>query len=211
MYNTFILIVFITVSILNIMFNYRNNLKGIYLTKPLIMPLLILYYITLTQNINFIIIGALIFGFLGDVFLLDSKNHFTKGLLSFFCGHILYIVAFYLNFTIKGVKGFYFAFIIFYLFYALLLVKGLFPYLGSMKILGTMYMSTIMVMSFISLLMMLQSFTINTVLIFLGSIIFIISDSVLAFDTFKEKYAYSGVIIMSTYITAQFLIIVGIR
>ncbi len=211
MYNTFILIVFITVSILNIMFNYRNNLKGIYLTKPLIMPLLILYYITLTQNINFIIVGALIFGFLGDVFLLDSKNHFTKGLLSFFCGHILYIVAFYLNFTIKGVKGFYFAFIIFYLFYALLLVKGLFPYLGSMKILGTMYMSTIMVMSFISLLMMLQSFTINTVLIFLGSIIFIISDSVLAFDTFKEKYAYSGVIIMSTYITAQFLIIVGIR
>lgn len=166
MYNTFILIVFITVSILNIMFNYRNNLKGIYLTKPLIMPLLILYYITLTQNINFIIVGALIFGFLGDVFLLDSKNHFTKGLLSFFCGHILYIVAFYLNFTIKGVKGFYFAFIIFYLFYALLLVKGLFPYLGSMKILGTMYMSTIMVMSFISLLMMLQSFTINTVLIF---------------------------------------------
>lgn len=211
MYNTFILIVFITVSILNIMFNYRNNLKGIYLTKPLIMPLLILYYITLTQNINFIIVGALIFGFLGDVFLLDSKNHFTKGLLSFFCGHILYIVAFYLNFTIKGVKGFYFAFIIFYLFYALLLVKGLFPYLGSMKILGTMYMSTIMIMSFISLLMMLQSFTINTVLIFLGTIIFIVSDSVLAFDTFKEKYAYSGVIIMSTYITAQFLIIVGIR
>lgn len=211
MYNTFILIAFITVSILNIMFNYRNNLKGIYLTKPLIMPLLILYYITLTQNINFIIIGALIFGFLGDVFLLDSKNHFTKGLLSFFCGHILYIVAFYLNFTIKGVKGFYFVFIIFYLFYALLLVKELFPYLGSMKILGTMYMSTIMVMSFISLLMMLQSFTINTVLIFLGSIIFIISDSVLAFDTFKEKYAYSGVIIMSTYITAQFLIIVGIK
>ncbi|SHI63787.1 Uncharacterized membrane protein YhhN [Clostridium amylolyticum] len=211
MYNTFILIAFITVSILNIIFNYRNNLKGIYLTKPLIMPLLILYYITLTQNINFIIIGALIFGFLGDIFLLDSKNHFTKGLLSFFCGHILYIVAFYLNFTIRGVKGFYFVFIIFYLFYALLLVKGLFPYLGSMKILGTMYMSTIMVMSFISLLMMLQSFTINTVLIFLGSIIFIISDSVLAFDTFKEKYAYSGVIIMSTYITAQFLIIVGIR
>lgn len=211
MYNTFVLIAFITVSILNIIFNYRNNLKGIYLTKPLIMPLLILYYITLTQNINFIIIGALIFGFLGDVFLLDSKNHFTKGLLSFFCGHILYIVAFYFNFTIKGVKGFCFAFIIFYLFYALLLVKELFAYLGSMKILGTMYMSTIMVMSFISLLMMLQSFTINTVLIFLGSIIFIISDSVLAFDTFKEKYAYSGVIIMSTYITAQFLIIVGIR
>lgn len=211
MYNTFILIAFLTVSILNIIFNYRNNLKGIYLTKPLIMPLLILYYITLTQNINFIIIGALIFGFLGDVFLLDSKNHFTKGLLSFFCGHILYIVAFYLNFTIKGVKGFYLVFIIFYLFYALLLVKELFAYLGSMKILGTMYMSTIMIMSFISLLMMLQSFTINTVLIFLGTIIFIVSDSVLAFDTFKEKYAYSGVIIMSTYITAQFLIIVGIR
>lgn len=211
MYNTFVLIAFITVSILNIIFNYRNNLKGIYLTKPLIMPLLILYYITLTQNINFIIIGALIFGFLGDVFLLDSKNHFTKGLLSFFCGHILYIVAFYLNFTIKGVKGFYLVFIIFYLFYALLLVKELFAYLGSMKILGTMYMSTIMIMSFISLLMMLQSFTINTVLIFLGTIIFIVSDSVLAFDTFKEKYAYSGVIIMSTYITAQFLIIVGIR
>jgi len=210
-YNTFILIAFLTVSILNIIFNYRNNLKGIYLTKPLIMPLLILYYITLTQNINFIIIGALIFGFLGDVFLLDSKNHFTKGLLSFFCGHILYIVAFYLNFTIKGVKGFYLVFIIFYLFYALLLVKELFAYLGSMKILGTMYMSTIMIMSFISLLMMLQSFTINTVLIFLGTIIFIVSDSVLAFDTFKEKYAYSGVIIMSTYITAQFLIIVGIR
>lgn len=210
-YNTAILIAFIIASILNIIFNYRNNLKGIYVTKPLIMPLLILYYVASAQDINFIIIGALVCGFLGDVFLLDSKNHFTKGLLSFFCGHILYIVVFYLSFSIGDVKGFYFVLIVFYLIYAFLLAKRLFSYLGSLKILGTIYMGTIMAMSFISLLMMVQTFNIRTILIFLGTIFFIISDSVLAFDTFKEKNANSGVIIMSTYIIAQFLIIIGIK
>jgi len=83
--------------------------------------------------------------------------------------------------------------------------------LGKLKILGTMYMGTILAMSFISLLIMVQNFNIKTILIFIGTIIFIISDSLLALDTFKRKVAHSGVFIMVTYIIAQYLIIAGVK
>lgn len=208
---TLILIAFIIISILNVIFNYGENKKGIYLTKPLIMPLLILHYVASTSKVNIILIGALLCGFLGDVFLLDSKKYFINGLLSFFCGHVLYIVVLLLNFSAKNVNDYYFVFMIPYIIYAYFLVRTLLPYLGGLKVLGTMYMSTILAMSFISLLIMFQKFNLKTVLILIGTIIFVISDSLLAFDTFKKKLKHSGVFIMSTYIIAQYLIIMGLK
>ncbi|MBL0146410.1 MAG: lysoplasmalogenase [Chitinophagaceae bacterium] len=72
-----------------------------YIAKPLLMPALIVLFLT-TENKNkaklYLIISALIFSWLGDVFLLAQDNKplfFILGLTSFLTTHILYIVYFY--------------------------------------------------------------------------------------------------------------------
>jgi uncharacterized membrane protein YhhN len=46
-------------------------------------------------------------------------------------------------------------------------------------------------------------------LTFLGAILFIISDSTIAFNKFVQPFDYANVVIMVTYILGQFLIIEG--
>jgi uncharacterized membrane protein YhhN len=46
--------------------------------------------------------------------------------------------------------------------------------------------------------------------ILVGAIIFVSSDSILAFDKFYEPIKFNSLLIMATYITAQYLIVVGI-
>jgi len=44
---------------------------------------------------------------------------------------------------------------------------------------------------------------------FVGSLLFMASDSVLAINTFRSKIPRGDVYIMSTYVTAQVLIVAG--
>ena len=44
---------------------------------------------------------------------------------------------------------------------------------------------------------------------FIGSLLFMASDSVLAINTFRSKIPRGDVYIMSTYVTAQVLIVAG--
>jgi uncharacterized membrane protein YhhN len=46
-------------------------------------------------------------------------------------------------------------------------------------------------------------------LVLTGAILFVISDSVIAVNKFSHPFASSGIVIMSTYIVAQYLIVAG--
>jgi uncharacterized membrane protein YhhN len=46
-------------------------------------------------------------------------------------------------------------------------------------------------------------------LVFLGALLFLISDSLIAFNRFKQPFPAAGLSIMITYIFGQFLIIAG--
>jgi uncharacterized membrane protein YhhN len=46
-------------------------------------------------------------------------------------------------------------------------------------------------------------------LVLAGAILFVISDSAIAINKFSYKFEYSGLVIMSTYIVAQYLIVTG--
>ncbi|MFZ1584822.1 MAG: lysoplasmalogenase family protein, partial [Saprospiraceae bacterium] len=50
---------------------------------------------------------------------------------------------------------------------------------------------------------------VSFIMIFLGAIFFLVSDTALAIDKFAKSYAYSGIIIMSTYMLAQYYITRG--
>ena len=46
--------------------------------------------------------------------------------------------------------------------------------------------------------------------VFVGALLFILSDSLLAFDKFLVPIPHAGVLVMSTYIAAQYLIVEGV-
>jgi uncharacterized membrane protein YhhN len=46
--------------------------------------------------------------------------------------------------------------------------------------------------------------------IFVGALLFIMSDSLLALNKFLVPIPYAGVIVMSTYVAAQYLIVEGV-
>ncbi|QVK16751.1 lysoplasmalogenase [Mycoplasmatota bacterium] len=209
----FVLIVFILISFLHLTFEIKNYKQGRQITKPLLMPLLLLYYLFSVSNPNYYIIIALVCGFLGDVFLLwASKQSFLLiGLLAFLTGHIFYILVF-LNSTqyLNTVPYHFYIFLIPYLLLGIYILKQLFPVIKLMKIPTTIYMSIIIIMSFTSLTRMFSVPFLSFLLTFIGSLCFLLSDTILAFDLFKQHKKYNDVYVMSTYILAQFLIILGL-
>jgi uncharacterized membrane protein YhhN len=46
-------------------------------------------------------------------------------------------------------------------------------------------------------------------LVLAGAILFVISDSAIAINKFSYHFEYSGIVIMSAYIVAQYLIVTG--
>ncbi len=206
------LFLFIIISLLNLSFEFKNNKKGRYYTKPLLMPLLILFYITIADKINYLIILALLCGFSGDVFLMrdDKEKNILLGITSFLIGHLLYITVFLSNTSwLSLVPSYFYMFIIPYITLELYLLKKLLPTMGSLKIPGFIYTTIILFMSFTSLSRIFNVSFMSFLLPFIGSISFILSDTVLAFSLFKKQGKYDNIIVMITYITSQFLITLG--
>ncbi len=193
----------------------KSKKIGIYITKPLLMPLLALYYALNNQNINGLILGGILLGWVGDVTLMWPKNEkcFIVGLGSFLLGHILYIITF---FKIAGDLSYFkpinYLVLIAYGAFFIGMLRYLKGSLGEMKIPVILYMTLILVMSFASfVLLFLPESTITNILTykwlpFLGSLLFIASDSLLANQLFKKPFKNDQVLIMITYIFAQFCI-----
>lgn len=207
----FLLIIFIILAIANIISVKNNNKLGMLITKPLLMPMLLLMYVFSASILKWFIILALIFGFLGDVFLMRAGMFFIAGLLCFLTGHVFYTAAFITSSTLPKIPFEFYILILPYILYGLLVYKKLLPHLKSMKLEVFLYLIVIIAMSFSSLLRVWNTNGYQFWLPFIGSILFIISDSILAFNNFKpeERARVSDIYIMTTYIAAQLLIVLG--
>ena len=181
-------------------------------TKPLIMPGIIIIYILFAQHINPFLLWAFTFSFFGDLFLLfsEKKYYFLIGLLAFLTSHILYIYTF--SEKISFSKEFpirLFCLAIPYLVYAYFFLRKLCPYLKNMMIPVLIYMGSIMIMSYFSLLRYLSLLERIAFFPLIGSLFFIISDSFLAIRNFRYLQKKGWVMIMATYILGQLFIMIG--
>ena len=82
----------------------------------------------------------------------------------------------------------------------------LFAGLGSMKIPVIIYAMTISFFGIVSLLLYLQSKTKISLLLLVGVLIFISSDTILALNLFYKTQLFYPLLIMMTYVLAQYLI-----
>ncbi|HBW36394.1 lysoplasmalogenase [Desulfosporosinus sp. BICA1-9] len=207
-----IVIVFIATFIVNLYADRNSNLKLKVLTKPLLVPLIILFYLTSAVHINWFIVTALFFGFLGDVSLLggSKKIFFAIGLLAFLVGHLFYTLAFLQSIQyFEVVPIWFFIALIPYILYGYAILRILSPNLKEMLVPVVIYMCVILMMSFTSTCRIWNGFTLQFLLPFIGSLFFIVSDSVLAYNSFNVPSENYETLIMFTYILAQVLIVVG--
>ncbi|WP_226798705.1 lysoplasmalogenase [Chryseobacterium bernardetii] len=172
-----------------------------FFTKPLLLPIIIWFYFTYSQQnvfrINQWFLSGLILSFLGDVFLLFEWG-FMPGLGSFLLAHICYIVYF---FKIKKKNAwswlpFVFLYLGSFLYY-------IYPYLNDMKIPVVIYGITIAAMLYFSI-------STYSSLLILGAILFVISDSVLAINMFVQHSTEKELVVMITYVLAQLMLVSGV-
>jgi uncharacterized membrane protein YhhN len=175
-------------------------------TKPLILISLLTYYLKSTHEKSILYIGAVLFSLLGDVLLLSNAElSFILGLASFLIAHLLYIVMVLKkietsSFTTKVKSIVPFVILCFGLIYFLRDI------LGGMLIPVTIYATIISLFGTVSLLNYRNNKSNKALTLLFGALFFILSDGLLAINKFYESNAVYSVIVMITYITAQYLI-----
>lgn len=179
------------------------------------------HFLLNSKNIDKKVVRFAIFAFLfslfGDSLLMfvdNGMNFFILGLASFMIAQIAYIFLF--RQTIKITSGEPFLkknslYLNGYIIYGFSIYILLFNHLDfKLKIAVFIYMLALLGMSAMALnrFKTVQSSSFNFV--FLGSLLFVISDSFIAIDKFLVQIPYDKLWVMSTYISAQFLIMRGI-
>lgn len=190
--------------------------------KPLLMIILGWYFYSQTKVsttfFKFVLFG-IIFSWGGDVFLMFQPYHslfFVAGLGSFLIAHIFYVLAFVNNIKSSPIP-----------LSATQLVTGIVPFLifsgcffyfikdglGDMLVPVAAYT---IVISLMGITASLRGNAVNRTSytwVLVGAILFIMSDSTIALSKFvftpEDPLPYYRVIIMTLYITAQYLIAIG--
>ena len=210
----------------------RNHLLTL-ISKPLLMPLLMINYFLNASTIHYLVILALTFGWIGDCVIIfhHELNHqkttknmvpLLTGLGFFLCGHLTYI-----NLFIKDIKSpnkFMFLCIALYLIsglivYRYLLKNGLLSKTNTkishrtktiLKTAIAVYMTAIMTFSFTALLRWTSLSDTATFVTLLGTLFFITSDTTLSLKEFGELDFLPEQWVMITYISAQSLIVLSL-
>jgi len=210
------IIFFIVVLFANLIAVYLGNEILRYVTKPLLMPLLVIYFVSavkfFSSSLKKWITLALVFSWLGDVLLIFDEAgeiFFIAGLVAFLWAHIWYIFFFQAIAKNENIGS-----------KTLLVLPGLFllgilidvldpSSLGVLKWPVEIYGVILMTMLTGALHMGYIKKKWFGLLIISGALLFVISDSMLALNKFYKPFEYAGVLIMLTYGIAQLLITIG--
>lgn len=186
-----------------------------WITKPLILiSLLTHYYFSIpSHNRSGLLLIALQMSLLGDI-LLMSPNQFIAGLIAFLAAHIVYIFAYRQHQGEETENSLYGLHKIRMSFPIILagtgLVVILFPKLGDLRLPVLVYATVITVMTLTALFRYGRTTSESFWLVFIGAVLFMISDSILAINKFLSPVEYAGIYIMLTYSLAQYLIVKGL-
>jgi len=198
--------VFIGVSVLDIIGIIFKIPILIQVFKPLILLSLLILYTVSVLKLNKLYVFALIFSFFGDVFLMFSGElYFIIGLVSFLIAHLLFIKIVINQIQKQPISKVIISIIPFFVLF-LGLILFLKNFLDDLLIPVIIYGLTICTFGTVSLINYLSTKSKKSLLMLVGAIVFISSDSVLAINKFYNSSHLLEIIIMITYVLAQYLI-----
>ena len=201
----YFLLFFLLVSLVDIIAILNDNTLWQTISKPLIIPALMFYYVARSKARNKWYILALIFSFLGDVLLLDKSNLFLFGIGAFLMTQLLYVYIFSKGLSKSSWRKRILAFLPFLIFF-FALIQVLKPGLNGFFVPVVIYGVAISIFGAISLLKHLVNKDSASLSLISGALLFILSDSMIALHKFHESRSIYPVAIMLTYILAQYLI-----
>lgn len=186
-----------------------------FILKAMIIPVLMVLFLANVKlkgnRLHKFMLAGLFFSWGGDVLLEIPKvygDFFIPGLLSFMIAHAMYLTVF---FTAPGPniikkKPLLAAPA---LVYGAVLVYFLSPGLGAMKMPILIYATVILTMLSGAINRYEKTNRPSYWLVLTGAILFVLSDSGIAFSKFIHPFGGSSWFIMTTYVAAQYLIVVG--
>ena len=202
---------FVIIDLIILQFYETSAIR--YFSKPAIVGSLIVLVLRQsfhTGRLKNAILFALTFSLVGDLLLLFSGKaeiYFIMGLLSFLLAHAWYIIALVprgyfhrARFPVSILLIVIYSFVIYWY-----IADGLGdnqPYVGA-------YIGILVLLSVVAFFR--QSFVSKRSYqwVLAGALLFMLSDSILAVDTFKIDIAYSGLAVMITYALAQWFLVNG--
>lgn len=200
--------------LLHLVVLFKEPSSGLtYITKPALLLSLIAYFFVLRQQPRTYfqnLFGAgLIFSLIGDI-LLMREQLFIPGLASFLLAQLCYTFAFYRS--NEGSKGWvqkYPLLVIPIVLYGVGLVALLYPHLGDMVAPVIAYAGIIMLMLIAAINRNKDVKSSPYQFIVLGAFLFVISDSLLAFNKFVTPYSWESIAVMLSYGVAQYFLVWG--
>jgi uncharacterized membrane protein YhhN len=185
---------------------YLGPQYHIYLFKPLTMVFILLIAMAKARKSRvfyaYAIVGGLLCSMAGDIFLMLPSDQFIPGLVSFLAAHLCYIGAFTrgrrLRFSVWPILPF--------VVYGIFIFIFLFPGLKAMKLPVLAYIVVILVMGWQAWERWDVTGQRLALLAFFGAALFIISDTALAINRFRQPFEMAKALILSTYFAAQWMI-----
>jgi uncharacterized membrane protein YhhN len=206
---------FIVFSAIEIYAAFTNRVSLKFVSTPTLMPLLALFYLSSVSKRNWFIVAALIFSLLGDVLnqWQSDENIFMIETGAFLVALVCYIIALSQPIShFKKVPVAYYALLIVYIAYGIFIYSVLNPFLGDMRLPAIIYLTIVLIMSFSALTRIVQYRGYSFWLPFIGTLVFIASDTFLAVNAFKYngQMKYGDFLTTIFYIPAQVLIVLGL-
>ena len=202
-----------------------GNLLGIkwmdYLFKPFIMVWIALFFVYQGRNIDLqlknMILFAFAFSWAGDVLLMFSGRDFIwfiLGLVSFLLAQVFYVLSFIRSVIINQSKGFILShpvWLIPFIAYGIIIFSVLYDHLDPVLRLAVLvYMIAIITMSCMAFNRKNAVGDRSFRLVFIGSLLFIVSDTLLAVNKFVVPVPLERLFVLGSYISAQYLIMRGV-
>ena len=178
--------------------------------KPLLMITLLLYFLSASRGYpawRIYVVIALVFSWAGDIFMIWS-DMFIAGLLSFLVAHVFYIITYHRTGAASGeLRPLD---ILKFVLLGVILIWVIYPGLGNLLVPVLVYALVLLSMGVWAHKRRGATPTISFMLVSIGVLLFVISDGLIAVNKFAFEIPAERFLIMSTYISAQYLIIQGL-
>lgn len=202
------------VGLVNLYAAYASDVTLNHFTKPLLMPILIyLVFLESRGHVTLprlLLAAGLVFAWIGDLFLMfqGADWYFLAGLGAFLVMQVIYSMVFRKSmdgepeFSLKRASPLLLLLVVILIFIA--------PSAGTLQVPVSVYATCILTMLAFAYFRKGLTNILSYREVFIGAVLFVISDAVIAFDKFILEVPLSKVWVMITYIPAQFLIVSGV-
>ena len=208
------LVVFVISTAIHLYASLRKDKKLRNYTKPFILTSLLAFYVASTSEPKLVTILALIFSWIGDLWLMiPGVKWFAIGGVSFMISHMFFVGSYIYNITFAKVNTLVIILLaIFFIITVSIIFSKLKKHLPT-KLFYPMYLYLLIngTMNCFAIFRMLSNVNQNTIITCVGAILFFISDSALFFVRFKKDCKLkTHFLVMLTYSIGEFLIVLGL-